>query len=140
MTDLAPQRGDIPVPQPTPVSQPFWDGLARHALLFQRCARCGGCTHTPALVCAHCHAPASELAWEESNGRGTVYSWTVVWRPQTPAFTVPYAPVIVDLEEGWQMLSSLIGCPPEAVRVGLDVMVDYHAVAGGITLPYFRPR
>lgn len=138
MTLLDPQRGAIPLPYPSPVSQPYWDGVTRGVLLFQRCGECGGSTHTPAIVCAHCGARA--LAWVPSTGRGAVYSWTIVWRPQTPEFTVPYVPIIVDLEEGWQMLSNLIGCAHDAVHVGMPVEVVFHPLAGGITLPYFRPR
>jgi uncharacterized OB-fold protein len=138
MTMLGPQSGAIPRPHPSPLSRPFWDGLARGELLFQRCAACGGSTHTPAMVCAHCGA--QELSWERSSGRGTVYSWTIVWRPQTPEFSVPYVPVIVELEEGWQMLSNLIGCAHDAVHVGQAVVVDLHALSDGTTLPYFRPR
>ena len=63
-----------------------------------------------------------------------------MWRPQTPAFTVPYAPIIVELEEGWQMLSNLVGCEHDEVHVGLPVEVVFHALADGSTLPYFQPR
>jgi uncharacterized OB-fold protein len=137
VTLLEPQRGAIPHPQPLPLSKPFWAGLSRGELLFQRCADCGGATHTPSLVCAHCGS--ARLDWEPSSGRGLVYSWTIVWRPQTPAFTVPYVPIIVELEEGWQMLSNLIGCEHDAVRVGLAVEFEPHAVSDTITLAYFRP-
>lgn len=137
MTWLAPQTGAIPVPRPSLLSRPFWEGLARGELLFQRCRVCGRATHTPAVVCAHCGSP--ELDWEPSSGRGTVYSWTIVWRPQTPAFSVPYVPIIVDLEEGWQILSNLIGCEHDEVHVGQAVVVEPHAVGEGISLPYFRP-
>jgi hypothetical protein len=75
-----------------------------------------------------------------SSGHGSVYSWTIVWRPQTPEFSVPYVPIIVELEEGWHMLSNLIGCEHDAVHVGLAVAVAYHPLADGVTLPYFRPR
>ena len=138
MTLLEPQHGAIPHPYPSPISRPFWDGQARGELLYQRCEVCGLSTHTPALVCAHCGSP--ELTWVPSTGRGTVYSWTVVWRPQTPAFTVPYAPIIVELEEGWQMLSNLVGCEHDAVHVGLPVEVVFHPLADGVTLPYFQPH
>jgi uncharacterized OB-fold protein len=138
VTRLAPQGGAIPRAYPSLVSQPFWDGLARGELLFQRCGRCGLSTHTPAEVCAHCGW--RELAWVPSSGRGTVYSWTIVWRPQTPQFSVPYVPIIVDLEEGWQMLSNLIGCEHDAVHVGQAVEVEIHPLAEGGVLPYFRPR
>ena len=104
MSILQPQRGAIPVPRASALSRPYWDGLARQELLFQRCQACAGATHTPALVCAHCGSRV--LSWEVSSGRGTVYSYTVVARPQTPEFVVPYVPIIVDMEEGWQILSA----------------------------------
>jgi uncharacterized OB-fold protein len=137
MTLLEPQHGAIPRPQPSPLSQPFWDGLSRGELRFQRCGQCQGSTHTPARVCAHCGS--SDLAWVTSSGRGHVYSWTIVWRPQTPEFTVPYVPIIVDMDEGWQLLSNLIGCEHDAVRVGLAVEVELHRLTDTITLPYFKP-
>ena len=138
MTLLKPQTGDIPLPVPGTVSAPYWEGCAAGELRFQRCRRCGGATHTPAVMCAHC--TATDLSWEVSSGRGEVYSWTTVWRPVTPAFEAPYVPVIVEVEEGWWMLADLIGCEHDAVHVGLAVEVEFHAHPGGITLPYFRPR
>ncbi len=137
MTLLEPQRGAIPLPVPNLVSQPYWDGCNRGELLFQRCAACAGITHTPAMVCAHCASRA--LQWERSTGRGTIYSWSTVWRPQTPEFVVPYAPIIVDVEEGWQMLSNLIGCEHDAVAVDLPVRVEFCRVSDDMNLPYFRP-
>jgi uncharacterized OB-fold protein len=136
MTLLAPQRGAIATPHASDVSQPFWDGCARGELLFQRCGDCGQATHTPAHLCAHC--ASQRLTWERSAGTGTIYSWTVVWRPQSPAFAVPYAPVIVDVDEGWQILSNVIGCEHDAVAVGLRVAVEFHATESGFSLPYFR--
>jgi uncharacterized OB-fold protein len=88
-------------------------------------------------VCAHC--TSRSLTWERSAGTGTVYSWTKIWRPQIPAFEVPYVAVIVDVDEGWQMLSNLIGCDVGDVEIGLRVEVDFHPIEGGFQLPYFRP-
>jgi uncharacterized OB-fold protein len=79
------------------------------------------------------------LEWEASDGFGSVYSWTTVWRPQMPAFTVPYVAVIVDMSEGWQMLSNLIGCEPESVNIGMRVQVEFHRIRSGVALPLFRP-
>lgn len=137
MTLLQPQTGAIPTPHPTLVSQPYWDGAARGELLFQRCGVCNGITHTPAMVCAHCSA--RELTWEKSAGTGSVYSWTTVWRPQTPEFTVPYVAVIVEMDEGWHILANLIGIEHDAVHIDMRVAVEFHPINGGIHLPYFRP-
>ncbi len=136
MTLLLPQTPAIPHPTPSVVSQPYWDGCRRGELLFQRCRDCLGITHTPALVCAHCSSP--DLSWERSTGRGVIYSWTTVWRPQTPEFSVPYAPIIVDMDEGWQVLSNLIGCEHDQVAVGRRVEVQFHPLSDQISLPYFR--
>jgi uncharacterized OB-fold protein len=137
MTMLGPQTGAIPPPTPSAVSQPFWDGCTRGELLYQRCDVCGHATHTPAFICSNCGSES--LRWEASSGRGTVYSWTTVWRPQMPAFEVPYVAIIVDVEEGWQLLSNLIGCTVDDVEIGMPVEVEFHPIPGGFVLPYFRP-
>jgi len=136
VTLLLPQKAGIPLPHPTPVSQPFWDGCALGELRYQRCRQCGRALFNPTSVCRWCGSDS--LAWELSQGRGSVYSWSVVWRPQSTAFHVPYAAMIVDLDEGYQMLSGLIGCEHDEVEVGMRVAVEFHA-AGEMTLPYFSP-
>jgi uncharacterized OB-fold protein len=137
MTVLQPQVGAVPVPHPGMLTQPYWDGCARGELLFQRCGDCGHATHTPAYLCSNC--TSQNLTWEASAGTGTIYSWTTVWRPQIPAFEVPYVAIIVDMDEGWQILSNLIGCAADAAEIGMPVEVEFHEMQGGFTLPYFRP-
>ena len=137
MTLLMPQDGSIPVPVPGPISQPYWDGCRVGELRFQRCRDCGAPTHTPAVLCSGCCG--RDLVWEVSSGKGEIYSWTRVWRPVTPAFTTPYVPIIVAMEEGWSMLSALVGCDDSDVAIGLPVEVEFHPL-GEISLPYFHPR
>jgi uncharacterized OB-fold protein len=134
---LEPQPATIPPPYPSPISQPYWDAAKRGELLFQRCRSCGRAEFDPAFACRACGA--RELTWERSAGTGTVYSWTTVWRPQQPSFVVPYAPAIIDVDEGYQMLSSIIGCPVDDLAVGTRVAVEFHPVGDGYRLPYFRP-
>jgi hypothetical protein len=74
-----------------------------------------------------------------SSGEGSLYSWTVVWRPQRPAFTVPYAPAIVTLAEGFRMMSSIVGCEPEELAADMPLAVEFHPASDEIFLPYFRP-
>ena len=137
MTTLQPQTGAIPLPQPTMVSRPFWEGCQRGELLFQRCKDCGGATWSPALMCSNCYS--TNTHWQQSKGEGEVYSWTVVWRPQTPEFTVPYAAVIMRMDEGYDFLSNMIGCDPDAIHVGMRAKVTFHRLSDDITLPYFVP-
>jgi hypothetical protein len=75
----------------------------------------------------------------QASGKGAVYSYTVVWRPQTPDFEVPYVVAIVDLDEGVQMMTNIVDVDPAEVHVGMRVEVEYRKMSDEITLPYFRP-
>ena len=138
MTRLEPQPGGIPVPHPSRWSRPFWEGCAVGELRYQRCHSCQHPLFNPGPICRRCRS--RDLEWQVSRGEGTVYSWTISWQPPSPGFVVPYAPVIVDLDEGYQMLSNVIDCDTGDVAVGLDVEVAFRPVGEGFDLPYFRPR
>ncbi len=127
----------LPVPRPGDVTRPHWEGCARGQLLVQRCEDCGAYVFTPEVACTSCFSP--RLSWVESSGRGEIYSYTVVHRPQRPEFDVPYVVVIVALEEGWHMLSNLIDCDPDAVSVGDAVEVSF-VRRGDFVMPMFRRR
>jgi len=55
----------------------------------------------------------------------------------TPEFTPPYAPAIVTLDEGYQMLTNIVGVSPDELAVGMRVRAEFHAVGPDVTLPYF---
>ena len=135
---LDPQPVGIPVPNPSAASKPYWEGCARGELLYQRCDACSTIALRPGTVCGHCLSHS--LSWVRSSGLGSLYSWTVVWRPQRPSFTVPYAPAIVTLEEGFRMVSSVVGCEPGDLAADMTLAVEFHPASDEIFLPYFRPR
>jgi uncharacterized protein len=132
------ERAAIPLPRPTRLSRPHWEGCQEGVLRVQRCRACGGYVFIPQPICTHCQADA--LDWVASSGRGVVYSYTVVHRPPRPAFATPYVVAIVELEEGWHMLTNLIDIEPEQVHVGLPVAVRFRPISDEIALPYFGPR
>lgn len=130
-----------PTPPANPVSARYWDAARRHELVIQRCRRCDRHVFHPRSTCPHCGAV--ELAWEQVSGRGTIYTFTVARRPPHPRFAdrVPLVVAIVELDEGPRLTTNIVGCPPDTVRIGMDVEVhfedlnDEHATA----LPVFRP-
>jgi uncharacterized protein len=137
VTTLVPQPVGIPVPTTSVRAAPYWEACRRHQLVYQRCRACGYVGPRPFTVCARCRS--TETTWEPSAGFGTLYSWTVVWRPQRPAFVVPYAPAIVTMDEGYRTTSAVVGCEPEGLVPGLRLEVEFHPVSEELTLPYFRP-
>ncbi|MEM9176469.1 MAG: Zn-ribbon domain-containing OB-fold protein [Myxococcota bacterium] len=128
----------IPLPRPTPISQPFWDACKEERLTVQRCKGCGSYTFIPQPCCGDCLS--EDFDWVESSGHGTLYSFSTVYRPQQPVFETPYTVVIVELDEGYHMLSNLIGVAPEDVEIGMRLEVFFEAMSDEITLPYFRVR
>jgi uncharacterized protein len=143
MTDeLAPQQPGIPLPQPSSVSAPYWDAARLGRLVYQRCTRCGTVPRLPAGLCAHCGSHA--LEWTTSSGRGRLYSWTVVWRPQHPSFHVPYVPAVVAMKEEsmaeeWWLMTAVVGCRLDDLRVDMPLQIAFHDAGGDIRLPYAEP-
>ena len=134
---LQPQPEGIPLPRPSTVSEPHWEGCKRGELMVQRCLECEGYVFIPQPACTHCLS--EDMEWVRSSGKGTVYSWTTVYRPQQPSFETPYISAIIEVEEGWYMMTNLVDMPVEDVRIGLPVEVVFHAINDETTLPYFRP-
>lgn len=130
---------DKPLPSIEPGSQAFWDALRRHELIYQHCRACG---HEYAPYQPVCPACLSEdLEDRKSSGRGTVYTFSTVYRAPTPAFKadLPYVVAIVQLEEGFYLTSNIVGCPADQVKIGMPVVVEYADVTPEVTLAKFRP-
>jgi hypothetical protein len=127
----------IPLPRPTELSRPHWDGCREGVLRAQRCSACGRFVFIPQPVCTHCQADA--LAWVDCRGRGTLYSFTTVHRPQRPEFAVPYTVAIVELDEGFFMLTNLVEFDASELRIGMPVEVTFRRMSDEIALPLFRP-
>lgn len=89
------------------------------------------------MACSHCLSET--LEWTPVSGKGTLYSYSVVHRPQTPAFEAPYVVAIVELAEGPRLLTDLIDVDPQKVSVGMAVEVAFEDM-GDLALYHFRPR
>ncbi len=127
-----------PLPRPTPLSKPHWEGCQRGELRVQRCRDCETYVFIPQPACTACLG--DNLEWVKSSGRGVIYSCTTVHRPQRRELEVPYTVAIVELEEGWHMLSNVIDCPHEEIEIGMPVEVSFVKMTDEITLPMFRVR
>lgn len=128
-----------PLPEPTAVSQPFWDAARRHRLVLQRSRKTGKYIFYPRAVSPF--GAGDELEWVEASGRGTVYTYTVARRPTAPqwAADVPYVIAIVALEEGPHLTANIVDCDPGDVAIGMAVTALFADVTPEVTLVQFRP-
>ena len=120
----------IPAPQPSPETKTFWDGAAAGKLLFKRCRTCGEPHYYPRALCPFCLSDATE--WQEAAGTGTLYSYSVMRRAE-----VPYVIAYVTLDEGVTMMTNLVDCDVDALRIGQRVKVKFTPTDGGPPVPTF---
>ena len=127
-----------PLPAMDGLAGQFYGFCRQRELRFQRCTGCGAWRHVPRELCAACGSWAWE--WAPSSGRGTVFTWTVAVRAMHPAFqeAVPYAAVVIEMEEGVRILSTVTDCPPGELVIGMPVTVAFDDVTSEVTLPTFR--
>ena len=127
----APAR-TIPAPQTTPETEDFWAAAGDGRLLLKHCAACNQPHHYPRALCPFCTSDRTE--WRASSGRGTIYSFSVMRR-----VAVPYAIAYVTLEEGVSMMTNIVDCDLDALRIGQPVRVVFKATEGGPPVPMFTP-
>jgi hypothetical protein len=129
----------IPLPRLYEWNRPYFQAAVAGRLELQKCRACGALFYYPRPACPECLA--MEYDWVAVSGRGRVYSFAVVWRPQHPAFLdkVPITLATIELAEGPQMVSNVVNCPPERVEIGMPVRVVFERVSDEIALPKFEP-
>ena len=133
MTDLSGRN----LPRPTPETAAYWEGCRQGKLMIQRCGSCGHYQFYPRLVCTSCMSTPVE--WARASGRGKVVSFTIVRQAISQAYAaeVPYVIALIQLDEGPTMMSNVIDCDPEQVKIGMPVEVTFETWSEDLTVPKF---
>lgn len=126
-----------PLPVATSVTLPFWEAARERRLVFQTCDACAKAQFYPRPFCRHCLS--DRLGWSQSEGRGTIYTFTINHRAANPhmADMTPYAVVVIELDEGWRLFSNIITPNMSDIRIGARVVLRWLDCANGISLPQF---
>ena len=122
----------IPAPEANPETRSFWEAAADGRLLIGKCRSCGKPHYYPRAICPLCGSDATEMV--QASGRGVVYSYSVMRR-----VPVPYALAYVTLEEGVTMMTNLVDCDLDAIRIGQRVRLVFKPTDGGPPVPMFTP-
>lgn len=121
-----------PQPARTPESNGFWDAARNGRLLLGRCAACGEMHYYPRSICPFCFS--DDVAPTEASGQGTIYSFSVMRRAETP-----YVIAYVTLDEGPTMMTNIVNCDADAIAVGQRVKLTFQNTEGGESLAVFTP-
>jgi uncharacterized OB-fold protein len=134
-----------PRPQPRfpePDTQPFWDATKNHELTYQTCDKCQTVIFFPRRHCTACGS--LDTTRKVSKGEGVVYTFSVIMQSRHPAFAElgPYALAYVDLDEGFRMMTNVVGVqdPVNDIQCGMRVKIRWEDQGEGeVSLPMFEP-
>ena len=127
-----------PLPRIDAQTAPHWEGARAGKLRVQRCKTCGTLRYPPNRWCAQCRS--DEMDWIDVSGKGQVWSWCIFHRQYFKGFEteIPYAVVLVELDEGLRLYSNLIDVPHDRIRIGMRVHAAFERVTDDVTLVKFR--
>ena len=97
----------------------------------------------PQPRCFNCQN--TKFEWVDLPGTGTIYTYTVVRHPLSPALAevVPYVTAVIELDgtqgAGARMLGNVVDVDPEQVKVGDKVRVQFDKVSDTYAVPRFAP-
>jgi uncharacterized protein len=121
----------VGTPDTNPETKPFFDGCAAGKFLIRRCTACKKAHWYPRSLCPFCF---SDCEWVEASGKGKVYTFSVMARAE-----VPYAIAYVTLAEGPSMMTNIVDCDLNALKIGQDVVLKFVPTEGGPPMPMFKP-
>ena len=129
-----------PIPKPSPLTQPFWEGAKEGKLMLPKCADCERVHWYPRHICPFCHS--MNIEWIEGSGEGRIYNYAV----QNRAFggwaeEAPFVTAYTDLNEGDRMVTVLRGVDasdPTSIKIGSRVKVEFEQASDEIHIPFFR--
>lgn len=112
-------------------SQPFYEAAAKGKFVSRRCTACGKVHWYPRPYCPFCSKPTE---WVELSGKGVVYSYSVMRR-----VAAPYAIAYVTLAEGPTMMTNLVDCDFDKLRIGQNVKLVFKKTDSDTRVPCFTP-
>jgi uncharacterized OB-fold protein len=122
----------IASPFVTVETQPFWNAAREGRFVVPVCAACGKAHWYPRAVCPFCDS--EKIEWRPASGRGTIYTFSVMRRVKEP-----YAIAHVTLAEGPTMLTNIVDCDLDRLRIGQAVALVFKESENGQPVPMFAP-
>jgi uncharacterized OB-fold protein len=126
------QDRKIDPPLPNPETQAFWDAASSGRLMIGKCEACGETHFYPRAICPYCFSDRTAL--QQASGDATIYTYSVMRRAP-----VPYAIAYVTLAEGPAMMTNIVDCDLDAIRIGQRVRLVFKPTQGGPPMPMFTP-
>jgi uncharacterized protein len=127
-----------PSPDPRGAGKQYWASAHAGTLTLPRCLSCETAHWYPRLYCPNCGS--DKLEWITCSGKGVIHTYTIVRQSGHKYFKskVPYVLAMVALDEGVLMMSNIIECDVDTVRVDARVSVVFEKLGDDVGVPLFK--
>jgi uncharacterized OB-fold protein len=132
MAYLQRKVGFLGTAEANPETKPFFEAAAEGKFLIPQCGGCGKSHWYPRGICPHCFS--QDLSWKQASGNGRIYSFSVMKRAE-----VPYCIAYVTVDEGPTMMTNIVDCDLDVLKIGQPVRVRFVPTEGGPPMPMFTP-
>ena len=127
-----------PAPTVTQANAAFWAATAEDRFQLQRCNECDTVLWFPRRHCPSCWT--ENVSTFDASGKGVIYSFTVIRKgAMLYKDAGPFVVAYVELAEGPRVMTNVVDCDVETVKVGMPVEVVFHDTGEGNALYRFRP-
>ena len=113
--------------------KPYFDAAGEGKLMVGKCGGCGEVHHFPRGLCPFCFSDKVSLV--QAKGTGTIYTYSVSRRAGPIVYCIAY----VTLDEGVTMMTNIVDCDLDTVKIGQKVKVVFKKSEGGTAIPMFAP-
>jgi uncharacterized OB-fold protein len=127
------QERKLAEPALNPGDAEYFEAAAQGRLLMRKCADCGEYHHFPRGICPFCFS--TNVAWVDAKGTGEIYSYSVSRRAGPTVYCIAY----VKLAEGPIMMTNIVDCDLDTVRIGQKVKLAFKKTPEGVSIPMFAP-
>ena len=124
-------RKRLAAPVITAESKAFFDAARQGRLLIPVCTTCKRAHWYPRAICPFC--ASDKVDWREASGKGTIHTFSIMRRVKEP-----YVIAHVTLAEGPTMLTNIVACDADDVRIGQTVTVVFQDSDDGPPVPMFE--
>jgi hypothetical protein len=142
MSEVTEKKGkyEKPLPEFRPETKPFWEACKRHELVLPRSRTTNEFFFYPRAVSPG-EDMSQDIEWVKASGRAKVWTYAIHHMGPTKAYQgePPYVVALVETQEGVKMMTNIVGCDPNEVRIGMEVEVVFDDVTPEVTLPKFKP-
>ncbi|TDI91058.1 MAG: OB-fold domain-containing protein [Candidatus Dadabacteria bacterium] len=129
-----------PLPEFRPETKPYWEATKNHELKLPRSKTNNKFFFYPRAVSPY-DDMSQDIEWVNASGRGKVWTYSIHNMGPTKAYKgdPPYVVALVELDEGVKMMTNIVDCDPQDVKIGMEVEVVFDDITEDVTLPKFKP-